>query len=194
MSRAVRVICLAGSLRKDSYNGRLAKLAGEAAAAAGGETTFLDLRDYPLPIFDEDLEKEGTPPAATALRKLFREADALLISSPEYNSSITPLLKNTIDWISRAEAPHPGLASFQRKVAGLLAASPGGLGGLRGLVHLRSILGNIGVLVLPEQLAVSTAHEAFLPDGSLKDAGKKATVDRIAQAVVNTARKLAGPG
>lgn len=191
MSRPVRVVVFAGSVRRDSHNGKLAKLAAASIAAAGAEATLLDLKDYPLPLFDEDLEREsGAPAAATALRAIFRDADATLISSPEYNSSITPLTKNTIDWISRAEGNHPPLASFTGKTAALVSASPGALGGLRGLVHLRSILGNIGVLVLPQQLAISKAFDAFTPEGALKDAGQKNTLDQICQALVNTARKL----
>src|SRR5262249_37872709 len=146
------------------------------------QVTIIDLRDYPLPIMDEELEAaEGPPANATALKALFLEHNGLLISCPEYNSSITPLLKNTIDWVSR---PGPknyplGLAGYKNKVAAWLSASPGALGGLRGLVHVRAILGNIGVIVLPEQFAVPAAADAFGPDGRLKDAGRHAAVENI---------------
>ena len=105
------------------------------------------------------------PPAGQRLKQLFREHDGFLIASPEYNSSITAVLKNAIDWVSRAAPGEPPLVGFSGKAAVLMSASPGALGGLRGLVHLRSILGNIGVIVLPDQVAVPRAFEAFAPDG-----------------------------
>ena len=110
------------------------------------------------------------------------EHQGLLISSPEYNSSITGVLKNAIDWASRAETETEApLIAFRGKVATLMAASPGGLGGLRGLVHLRAILGNIGVTVLPDQLTLSSAHEAFDSAGALKDERKRKQVDDLAK-------------
>ncbi len=159
----VRVLALSGSARRDSFNQRLVTVAAEGARAAGAEITVLDLADYPMPLFDQDSEAaDGMPDTVKAVKKLFLEHDGLLISSPEYNSSISPLLKNTIDWVSRAASKEePPLACYQNKVAGIMAASPGGLGGLRGLVHLRAILGNIGVLVIPDQRAISKAHEVL---------------------------------
>src|SRR5437660_769473 len=140
---AAKILAFAGSAKKDSYNKKLVAIAVEGARAAGAEVTLIDLKDYPLPIMDEDLEKEGTPANATKLKELFKAHDALLIASPEYNSSITPLLKNTIDWVSRPAPGEKPLAAYTGKVALLIAASPGGFGGLRGLVTVRSILGNI---------------------------------------------------
>jgi NAD(P)H-dependent FMN reductase len=142
-------------------------------------------------LFNQDLEAEaGLPENAVALKTFFLEHDGLLISSPEYNSSITPLLKNTIDWVSRQLPGEAPLAAYQGKVAALLAASPGKLGGLRGLVHVRSILGNIGVLVLPDQLAVPNADQAFTVEGRLKDERQQATVERIGRSLVELVRKL----
>jgi chromate reductase len=165
-----KILAFAGSTRRESFNRRLIAVAAKAAEEAGGEVTLVELVDYPLPLMNQDLEQEeGLPEAAKKLKALFLSHDALLISSPEYNSSITPLTKNVIDWVSRREPGEPRLAAYQGKVAALLAASPGALGGLRGLVHLRSILGNIGVVVLPAQFALSQANEAFDEDGSLKD-------------------------
>ena len=175
-----KILAFSGSARKDSYNSRLVRLAVEGARQAGADVTVIDLKEYPLPIFDEDLEKEvGSPENATRLKKLFLEHDGLLISAPEYNSSITPLLKNTIDWVSRAAAGEAPLAAYTGKVASLMSASPGGLGGLRGLVTVRSILGNIGVTVLPDQVAVARAFEAFAPDGKLKDAKQQSQVEAL---------------
>ena len=157
-----RILAFAGSARKDSWNATLVRIAAEGARQAGAEVTVIDLKDYPLEIFNEDLEKKaGTPENASRLKKLFVEHDGLLIASPEYNSSITPLLKNTIDWVSRPAEGESPLAAYRNKSAALMSASPGGLGGLRGLVHVRAILSSIGVLVLPDQIAVSSAFEAF---------------------------------
>lgn len=189
---APRILAFAGSARSDSYNKKLAACGADAARAAGALVTLIDLRDFDLPIFDEDLEaRAGLPAAARRLKDLLIDHQGLLISSPEYNSSITALLKNAIDWASRPVAGQPPLEAFTGKVAALLAASPGQLGGLRGLVHLRAILGNIGVIVLPEQLAVPRAHEAFAADGALKDARQAETMARIAARLVETVRRLA---
>ncbi len=172
-----KILAFAGSARRESYNKKLLKIAASGAQAAGAAVTVIDLADYPLPLFNEDLEQEsGAPENARKLKQLFFEHQGLLIACPEYNSSITPLLKNTIDWVSRPAAGEPSLVAYRGKVATLLIASPGALGGLRGLVHVRSILGNIGVIVLPDQIAVAKAFEAFNPDGSLKDAKQQSSV------------------
>jgi chromate reductase len=189
-----KILTFAGSLRSESFNKKLAKLAAEAARRAGGLVTLIDLRDLPLPLFDQDLEaRDGLPANAIRLKELFTSHDALLIASPEYNSSITAVMKNTIDWVSRPATPtESALSGFTGKTAAIMSASPGGLGGLRGLVHLRSILGNIQVLVLPEQIAIVKAHEVFHPDGSLKDALQQAKIDAIVQKLVATTARLHG--
>jgi chromate reductase len=187
-----RILAFAGSARKDSFNHKLVQVAAEAARSAGADATVLNLKDYPLPLFDQDVEQEqGTPENAKKLKQLFLDHDGLLISSPEYNSSITPLLKNTIDWVSRPAEGEPMLAAYQGKVAALMAASPGGLGGLRGLVHVRSILSSLGVIVLPDQIAVSRAFEAFGDEGQLKDDKQRARVQRLGESVANMLSKLA---
>lgn len=188
---APRILAFAGSLRKDSYNKKLVQIAVGGARAVGAAVTYIDLRDFPLPIFDEDLEKSsGMPENGAKLKKLFIEHDGLLIAAPEYNSSITAVLKNTIDWVSRSAPGEAPLVGFAGKVATLMSASPGGLGGLRGLVHVRAILGNIGVVVLPNQLAVSRAFEAFNPDGTLKDAKLQAGVVGLGQTLAEFLKKL----
>jgi chromate reductase, NAD(P)H dehydrogenase (quinone) len=166
-----KILAFAGSTRSDSLNKKLARAAAQAARNAGAEVTVIDLRDFALPLFDGDLEDQsGLPENAKKLKVLMREHDGFLIASPEYNSSVTAVLKNAIDWASRPEMDdEPPLVAFRGKAAALLSASPGALGGLRGLVHLRSILGNIGVIVLPDQVAVGKAYEAFNDDDSLKD-------------------------
>ncbi len=189
-----KILAFAGSTRTASYNKRLVSFAAEAARAAGAEVTLIDLRDYPLPLFDGDLEEQqGLPENAKKLKTIFREHDALLISSPEYNSSITAVLKNTIDWISRPETDdEPALVAYRGKTAALVSASPGGLGGLRGLVHVRAILGNLGVVVLPEQVAVSKAYEAFDEKGGLKDERTAKQVTQLAQGLVAFLKKHLG--
>ena len=186
-----RILAFAGSLRKDSYNKKLVQIAVPAARAAGAEVTYIDLRDYPLPIFDEDLEKAaGMPDNGQKLKKLFIEHDGLLIAAPEYNSSITAVLKNTIDWVSRPAPGEAPLIGFTGKIATLMSASPGGLGGLRGLVHVRAILGNIGVVVLPDQFAIIRAFEAFNPDGTLKDAKQQAGVEGLGKTLAAFLKKV----
>ncbi|HIE97608.1 MAG TPA: NADPH-dependent oxidoreductase [Planctomycetes bacterium] len=185
-----KILAFAGSARTDSYNHRLVQVAADGARAAGADVTVLNLKDYPLPIFDEDLERDAVPENAAKLKQLFLDHDGLLISSPEYNSSITPLLKNVIDWVSRPAEGEASLAAYRGKVAALMAASPGGLGGLRGLVHVRSILSSIGVIVLPDQLAVSRAFDAFDDDGQLKDEKQQARVQNLGKSVAVTISKL----
>lgn len=193
MAGAVKILSFAGSLRKESFNKKLARLAAAAARTAGAEVTDLDLRDYPLPIFDEDLEKSaGLPVEARRLKELFLAHQGLILACPEYNSSITAVLKNTIDWVSRPVPGEPALAGFLGKVAALYSASPGALGGLRGLVTVRSILSNINVLVLPEQLAINKAHEAFDAEGQLKDPTQQQMVSKIAGKLVTVLTRMQG--
>jgi chromate reductase len=164
---------------------RLVRIAAEGAKDAGAEVTALDLRDFPMPLFNQDLEAaDGPPEHATQLKAIMAAHDGLLIASPEYNSSISPLLKNTIDWVSRPADGEPMLAAFQGKVAGLMSASPGRLGGLRGLVHVRSILSNIGVLVIPDQVSVGEADSAFDEHGDLADARRHASIQGLGRTVV----------
>ncbi len=191
MSRP-RILAFAGSTRKESFNVRLIHIAAEGARSAGADVTVLDLSDYPLPLFNQDLEQEqGMPENAAKLKQLFLDHDGLLIATPEYNSSITPLLKNNIDWVSRPAEGESPLDAYRGKVAALMAASPGGLGGLRGLVHVRSILSSIGVIVLPDQIAVSRAFEAFDDEGQLKDNKQQVRVQGLGESVARTVSKLA---
>ncbi len=191
MSAVPKLLAFAGSLRVDSFNKKLIRIAAQGAKNAGAEVTVLDLREFPLPVFDEDLEaKEGLPTNGRMLKDMFLSHHGLLISSPEYNSSVSAVLKNAIDWISRPAPGEAPLGCFVNKVAAILSASPGALGGLRGLVHLRAILGNIKVLVLPEQIAVGKAHEAFQPDGSLKDSKQQTALEQLGARLAEVLRKL----
>ncbi len=140
MSHAARILAFAGSTREGSFNKSLVRIAAEGARQAGADVTTIDLKDFPLPLFDQDLEVEsGKPEAAKKLKTLMIEHDGFLIAAPEYNSSITAVLKNAIDWVSRPDEGEDAMAlkAFRGKVVTLMSASPGGLGGLRGLVHFR---------------------------------------------------------
>ena len=187
----VQVLAFSGSLRKDSYNTRIARIASDGAKAAGADVTFIELRDLAMPLFDEDLEKaSGAPESAKRFKQHLIAAQGILIACPEYNSSITGALKNAIDWASRPAPGEAPLAAFKGKVAGLCAASPGALGGLRGLVTVRSILGNLGVILLPQQVAVMKASEALDENGKLKDPRQQQSLLDLGAAVATTARKL----
>ena len=156
-------------------------MAAAGGREAGAEVTVISLRDFALPIFDGDLEAaSGMPEAAKRLKAIFREHNGLIIASPEHNSSISAALKNAIDWVSRGESgDEPSLSALTGKTAVVCSASPGGPGGIRGLVHLRAILGRIGITVLPDQIAVGKAYEAFTPDGALADAKQQARVTAL---------------
>jgi NAD(P)H-dependent FMN reductase len=189
----MKILIVSGSARRESFNAKLAKLAVEQAKARQVDVDYatgVELRG--LPLFDQDQEaRDGMPDVVKALKRRFLSADALILACPEYNSSITPLLKNALDWVSRTETDdESALAAYKGKVAGLLAASPGQLGGLRGLVHVRSILGNIGVLVVPTQLAVPRADGAFDGEGHLKDAKQAKSLAGVVDEVIRVARGL----
>ena len=182
MTNSPKILAFAGSARTDSFNKKLVQIAAVGAKEAGAEVTYLDLRDLPMPLFDEDLETaEGLPDNVLKFKTLMKTHQGLLIASPEYNSSLSPLLKNAIDWASRPEAGEDALSltCFKHKVAAIMSASPGGLGGLRGLVHVAAILRNIGVVVLPEQKSIPRAFEAFDTQGRLIDPKQQAEVEAL---------------
>lgn len=187
-----KIVAFAGSLRTGSYNKKLALVAADAARAAGAEVTVVDLRELNLPVFDQDIEDStGLPEGAKKFKALLRESDGFLIAAPEYNSSITAALKNAIDWASRSESDdEPDLVAFRGKTAALCSASPGALGGLRGLVTVRSILGNIGVCVVPDQVSIPKAYEAFGDNGHLKDEKQAKKITALATTLVEFTRKM----
>ncbi len=192
-SKDVKIVALAGSLRKASYNKRLVKIAVEGARRAGAKVTLIDLKDFPLTIFDQDIEDEsGIPENGVKLKELFKASDGFIISSPEYNSALSGALKNVIDWTSRPYADEKVLECFRGKTAVLMSASPGALGGLRGLFVLRSILQNIGTMVVPEQMAISKADTAFKDDGSLVDDRHQKKVENLGIKLTETISKLKG--
>ena len=186
-----KILAFAGSTRIESFNKKLIKIAATGAKDAGADVTVIDLRDFQMPIYDGDLEiKDGLPSNAHKLKDLMLAHQGLLVASPEYNSSISGVLKNTIDWVLRQSEGEIPLACFKDKIAGLLSASPGGLGGLRGLVHVRAILENIGVLVIPNQIAISKAHEVFNLDGTMKDEKQEQQVKKIGSNLTQMLLKL----
>jgi NAD(P)H-dependent FMN reductase len=166
-----RLLFLAGSARKASTNKLLAAVAASTAKAQGVDVTLIDLKDFEMPLYDGDLEEEGRlPENAKRLKQLFVEHNGIFIASPEYNSSISHLLKNALDWISRPQSDgEPPLWAYNGKVMAIASVAPGALGGLRGLVPLRMMLGNIGVAVVPNQVAISNGFNAFDDAGGLKD-------------------------
>ena len=181
-----RILVFGGSLRAESYNQKLATIAAAGAREAGAEVTLITLRDYRLPIFDEDLEAaEGKPEAAKKLKQLFLNAEGFIIASPEYNSGITAALKNAIDWVSRADSEDEApLLAFKGKTAAILSASPGGYGGSRSLAQLRPLLENINVTVVPDQVSIPKAYEAFDTEGNLADPTQHAAVKALAASLV----------
>ncbi|MCE8032081.1 MAG: NAD(P)H-dependent oxidoreductase [Halomonas sp.] len=190
-SNPPRILVFAGSAREKSFNKRLARLAAERVEHAGGQATFIDLRDYPLPLYDGDLEsREGLPANARRLQELLDEHQGLLLASPEYNGFITPLMKNTLDWMSRSDGERSGLALFADQVAAVVSASPGALGGMRSLALIRQLLSNLGVTVLPSPLAVPRAAQAFNENDELADESQRERLDALCQRLVNTLAKL----
>jgi len=190
MSFKPRIVALAGSTRPASYNQALVRVAAAGAAAAGAEVTIIALADYPMPLYHQPLEAEsGLPEHAARLRELFLAHHGILLASPEYNGSLTAVLKNTLDWLSRAQPD--GRSPFTNKVAAIMSASPGALGGLRGLVHARSVLNNLGVLVLPRQVAVPAAAHAFGADGELVDEKRAVAVRALGEQLAQTTAALA---
>lgn len=181
-----KILAFAGSLRRDSFNKKLVKIAADGAREAGAEVTVIDLADFPMPIYDGDIEAEsGLPENAKKLKDIFKAHSGLLLSCPEYNSGITAVLKNTIDWVSRPPGDDKPLEAFDGKVCALVSASPGAYGGMRGLVHVRYVLGNIKVTLLPNTFSLAKASDAFAEDDTLKDGKTTETVKAVGAALAN---------
>ena len=186
-----RILAFSGSSRKDSWNRKILEVAAEGAREARAEVTVVTLADYPMPIYDGDWHEEhGVPPAMLELRALMMASNGLLIASPEYNTSITPLLKNTIDWLSQGVNHESGHAPFQGKVGGLIGASNGAFGTIRALPHVSNILANLGVLML-SVVAVPTVAKAFDAAGDMTNERVKS---RLAELGASLARTIASLG
>lgn len=183
-TRKPRVLALAGSLRRESFNKKLIRLGALALERAGAEVDFLELNDVAMPLYDGDQESaHGLPAGAVAFKQRLAAADGFLFASPEYNYSIPGTFKNALDWASRGDQD-----VFDGKVAALMAASPGGAGGMRMLPHLRQVLTGLGVWLLPAQVTLAKADSAFKEDGTLASAREAAHVQELADALVKELR------
>jgi chromate reductase, NAD(P)H dehydrogenase (quinone) len=192
--RTPQVLVLAGSIRTGSFNARLAAIAAKEIARAEAEVTRISLLDFPMPLYDGDVEARAGPPAnAIKLKRMFCAHQGVFIASPEYNASLTPLLKNTIDWISRVrENKEPPLSAYRNRVFALGAASNGSYGGMRSLMALRQSLElGCGALVIPEQISVREASHAFDENDELKDERSAGLLRALARRLVELARQMA---
>ena len=190
-----KILVIPGSLRNASHNARLAALATKELMLADADVTRISLVDYPLPIYDADLAAKSGPPAnALKLKQLVSAHRGVFIASPEYNASITPLLKNTIDWISAVrERGDPPLAAYQNRVFALGAASPGRSGGMQSLIALRQVLA-IGcrALVIPEQVTIPNAADAFDELDGLRDTRTADQLKLVVRRLIDYARMIGG--
>ena len=183
----MKILVFAGSTRRNSFNRRLASAAEKMASATGAEVTHIELADLDIPLYNADLEAQGTPPDVIHLKQLMFDHPGWIVCSPEYNGSYTALLKNTIDWASSPVKGDAHWASgtkpFAGKVVGLLSASPGAFGGLRGIGHLQPLLLNLQCWVAPKNFCLGKAGEAFDADGNLltetAQKGVQAVVDQV---------------
>ena len=190
----MRLLFFAGSTREGSYNKKLAQLGRHIAEANGIEAVFVDLKDYPMPLYNGDLEaKEGPPEKAREFKALLGEYQGVFIASPEYNSSVAPLLKNTLDWVTRVtEEGLNGPKIFRSRVFAIAGSSPGYYGGARCLLHLRQVLAvGMGALVIPQQFSLPRANEAFDADGHLKDKKQQEMLKGVVEALAVATRKFA---
>jgi NAD(P)H-dependent FMN reductase len=189
-----RILVFAGSVRANSFNGRLAALAAKELTRLDADVTLISLADYPIPLYDANAEAASGPPEnAVKLKRLFGLQHGIFIASPEYNASITPLLKNALDWISRVrEGREPPLAAYRNRVFALGAASNGTYGGMRSLIALRHVLElGCGALVIPEQIAVREAAAAFDEMDNLKDERNIRVLAATTQRLVDAAQRFA---
>lgn len=191
-----RIVVMAGSRRREALSRRVAQACAQAVREAGAEVELVDLGDYPAPLYDGDLEAAaGLPEGVVRLQRVLHASDGLLVVNPEYNGSLTPLLKNTLDWCSRPNPADPersGGKVYAGRAAAVVGSSPGALGGMRVLFHVRDVLGYLGMQVIPQQLAVGKAGEAVGAEGRLLDAAQQGMLEGLAAALVDTARRLRG--
>ncbi len=189
-----RIVVMAGSRRREALSRRVAAACVRALDAAGAEVERVELDDYPAPLYDGDLEAaSGLPEAIVRLQRVLHASDGVRVVNPEYNGSLTPLLKHTLDWCSRPNPADPersGGKVYAGRAAAVVGSSPGALGGMRVLFHIRDVLGYLGMQVIPQQLAVGKAGEAVGDDDRLRDAAQQDMLDKLAAALVDTARRL----
>lgn len=191
---SIRLLAMTGSARRESYNRKILNIISEGAKRAGAEVSFVEPYNYPLPLYDGDLEAtSGLPEAATELQQLFAGHDGLLLAGPEYNGFFSPLIKNTLDWISRPMVDgsgRPGTIHVRGKPACIASASPGAMGGIRSLQHTRLYLSNLGFIVLPDQVGVPFANKVFADDGAMTDERLRTALESAGAAVATMARRL----
>jgi chromate reductase len=186
-----KILAFAGSTRKESFNKRLAKIALLAADSAGADTTFIDLHDYDMPLYSGDfIAEHGMPDGVIAFKEMLKSHNGFFIASPEYNGSLTGTLKNAIDWATIKGEDEERMACWNGKIAGLVSASPGGLGGIRGLHHLRTILAGIGTFVLPNHLAVGNSTANLNNDTHIADENLQKQLNNLAIEMVRVIRGL----
>lgn len=175
----INVLGITGSTREGSYNKKLLVEAANLAKEQGANVTLVSLKDFPMPFYDGDEEaRAGMPPAAKRLRKLMIDSQVILIASPEYNGSVSAVLKNALDWASRGEAGNASQSAFAGKKILIMSASPGKSGGVRGLQHLKTVIENAGGKTDADQIVVPYADKAFDESGKLKDAQLRTTLQR----------------
>ena len=191
MTKKLKILAFAGSLRKHSFNKRVLKTAVKGAEEAGAEVTYIDLRDYPMPIYNpDDHEKNGFDENALKFQGLLTQHDGLLIASPEYNGSLPAALKNAIDWASRLSDRYNRSDVFPGKVAAMMTASPGSFGGVRSLAHLRGVLTSVGVNVLPSEIAVAFVGDKFAGDDEeMTDERMKGVLEDLGASLVEMLKK-----
>lgn len=189
---APKILAFAGSTREGSFNKKLVRTAVRGAREAGGEVTEIDLRDLPMPLYDADLQaKDGFPANARKFKELAASHAGLLIASPEYNWGMSGVLKNALDWASRADKGEQPYASTRGRHAAIMSTAVGIYGGVRGLTQLRLVLTGLRMTVLPEQVAVTSAKDSFNADGTLKSPEIEAEVMALGGGLVKLLAKLA---
>lgn len=194
MPHHTKLLFFAGSAREGSLNKRLARLGAEIAVVNGIGATFADLGDYPMPLYDGDIEaRDGVPDNARKLRALMLVHTGIFIACPEYNAGITPLLKNTLDWISRIKDDDIPIEVYRTRVFALGAVSPGGFAGVRGIGMARQVLEiGLGAVVLPDQVLVPRGTDAFDERGHLKDKAQQELLKSVVERLARAARVLHG--
>jgi NAD(P)H-dependent FMN reductase len=187
MTTTKKIVVFAGSARKNSFNKKLAKAAADIAESKNVDVTYLDLANFEAPVYNGDIEDDsGLPASMHKLKSILAAHDGFIIATPEYNGHVPPLLVNCFSWASRKEGDEQGMIAFQGKFAGLMATSPGRLGGIRVLPRLRASLSDLGVMVIPGFVSVPSASNAFADDGSVDENTAEAIaslVDRLVEAL-----------
>lgn len=182
LSAEIKVLAFSGSTRAASYNRQLLNDATQIARQMGATVTVVDLKDYPMPFYDADVEKnQGMPANAKRFRALMMSNDAVIIASPEYNSSMSAVLKNTLDWASRGENGNSSRDAFKGKKFAIMSASPGKGGGSRGLVHLRGVIEDVGGIVVPKQVTIPNAHQYFSQKDRPENPSLKEEIQQLLQ-------------